>query len=86
MIRTGRVYENLMVDLRATNEKLRDRAGRIVATLTGLSREESFALLEEAGGAAKTAVVMHRRRMGRAAAEQILGRCRGRLHQALDEA
>ena len=40
MVRLGKVYENLMVDLRATNAKLRDRAARIVATLTGLDRED----------------------------------------------
>ena len=60
MIQSGRVYENLMVDLRASNDKLRDRAARIIATLTDLSRDESFALLDRAGGSAKTAIVMHR--------------------------
>lgn len=84
MIRSGRVYRNLMVDLRATNAKLRDRAARVVASLTGLSRAESFGLLDAAGGAVKTAVVMHRRSLDRAGAEAALGAARGRLDLALD--
>jgi N-acetylmuramic acid 6-phosphate etherase len=83
MIRSGRVFENLMVDVRATNAKLRDRAARIVATLTGLSREASFELLERAGGAVKTAVVMQRLGLGREAAERRLAHAKGRLDAAL---
>jgi N-acetylmuramic acid 6-phosphate etherase len=71
-VRLGKVHDNLMVDVRATNAKLRDRAARIVAELTGLSREECFALLEEAGGSAKAAAVMHRRGLPRHRAEQLL--------------
>src|SRR5213075_2949756 len=58
MIQLGKVYENLMVDLRATNSKLRDRAARIVATLTNLPREESFTWLDKAAGHVKVAIVM----------------------------
>lgn len=86
MIREGRVYENLMVDLRATNDKLRDRAARIVSTLTGLDREASFALLDGAGGAVKTAVVMHHLELDRGAAEARLGACAGRLGDVLSSA
>jgi N-acetylmuramic acid 6-phosphate etherase len=85
MARSGKVYENLMVDVRASNAKLRDRAARIVATLTGLAREEAFTLLERAGGLVKTAVVMHRRAIDRAAAEAALERADGRLERALGE-
>jgi N-acetylmuramic acid 6-phosphate etherase len=83
MVLTGRVHENLMVDLKATNEKLKDRAARIVATLTGLDRESSFALLDQAGGSVKTAVVMFKLRMLRPDAERLLVQAGGRLHQAL---
>ena len=83
MVRSGRVYENLMVDVRATNAKLRDRAARIVATLTGLSREECFDLLERAGGAVKTAVVMQRNEIGRDEANSLLDQSGGRLDQTL---
>lgn len=79
MIRSGRVYENLMVDVRATNAKLRDRAGRIVSSLTGLSRDESFVLLDNAGGSVKTAIVMHRRGVDHADAEQLLAANAGRI-------
>lgn len=85
MVRSGRVYENLMVDVRATNAKLRDRAARIVATLTGLSREECFELLERAGGAVKTAVVMQRLGLGRDEAERKLESAAGRLGDALSD-
>lgn len=85
MIRSGRVYENLMVDLRATNDKLRDRAARIVATLTGLDRTSAFSLLDSAGGSVKAAVVMHRRSLGLAAAEAALLEASGRLDRALGE-
>ncbi len=84
MVRSGRVYENLMVDLRATNDKLRDRAARIVSTLTGLSREAALGLLDRAGGAAKTAVVMARRGVERTEAEALLGRAGGRLGDVVD--
>ena len=45
MIKTGKVYGNLMVDLRATNEKLRDRSERIIMSVTGLSRTAARKLL-----------------------------------------
>jgi N-acetylmuramic acid 6-phosphate etherase len=84
MARSGKVYQNLMVDLRASNAKLRDRAARIVATLTGLDRPAAFALLERAGGEAKIAVVMHRRALGRIEAEALLAQADGRLERVLD--
>ena len=59
MIRLGKTFGNLMVDLRATNVKLQDRSERIVAEVTGLSREESRTLLTRAEGRVKLAIVMH---------------------------
>jgi N-acetylmuramic acid 6-phosphate etherase len=56
MIRLGKTYGNLMVDLQASNVKLRDRARRIVEAITGLPREEAQRLLQECGDA-KTAIV-----------------------------
>lgn len=84
MIQTGRVYENLMVDLRATNDKLRDRAARIVSTLTGLPRNESFDLLEQADGCVKTAVVMHCREVSEEEAHTLLEKTGGRLDRVID--
>jgi N-acetylmuramic acid 6-phosphate etherase len=57
MVRLGKTYGNLMVDLRATNNKLRARTNRIVRQLTGITREEADALLERCGCELKTALV-----------------------------
>ncbi|MBI5464856.1 MAG: N-acetylmuramic acid 6-phosphate etherase [Ignavibacteriales bacterium] len=58
MIRMGKVYENMMIDLQMTNLKLRERAKRIVMTITGKSYEESSLYLERADYRVKTALVM----------------------------
>jgi N-acetylmuramic acid 6-phosphate etherase len=84
MVRSGRVYENLMVDLRASNDKLRDRAARIISTLTDASRDEALALLGQSGGDAKTAVVMRRLSVSRDEAAARLARASGVLGNVLD--
>jgi N-acetylmuramic acid 6-phosphate etherase len=81
MTRLGKVYENLMVDVRPTNAKLRDRARRIVRELTGKLPD---AALAAAGGRVKTAVVMVRRRVGAREADRILAAKRGDLRGALE--
>lgn len=58
MIRTGKVFHNLMVDVRPTNAKLVDRARRIVSAATGADPDTAAAAIDLAGGHAKTAVVM----------------------------
>ncbi len=82
MIRTGAVFGNLMVNVQPTNAKLRDRAERIVAAACGCSQELAASLLE-AGGGVKAAVLMGLLEVDRAAAERLLGRCGGRLGDAL---
>jgi N-acetylmuramic acid 6-phosphate etherase len=84
MVRMGKVYENLMVDLKATNSKLRDRAGRIVAALTGLPRDEAIVLLESTGGEVKTAIVMHKRKLDALKAREILLVYGGDLRAAIE--
>ena len=59
MIRLGKTYGNLMVDLRATNNKLKDRSERILMEVCEVGREDARDLLERAGGVVKTAIVMH---------------------------
>ena len=59
MVRLGRTYGNLMVDMEAGNAKLRDRARRLVAAATGCDDATAAAILGEAGGSVKVAVVMH---------------------------
>lgn len=86
MVQSGRVYGNLMVDVKATNDKLRDRAARIVSTLTDLPRDAAFRLLDEADGEVKTAVVMHARGVKSEAARNLLSAADGFLHFALQDA
>lgn len=84
MVQIGKAYENLMVDLSPSNEKLRDRTLRIVGELTGLDRSATSDLLERSGNSLKTAVVMHRRSVDRTSAEQLLERHDGHLRAALE--
>ncbi len=58
MVRLGKTYGNLMVDVQPSNQKLRDRAIRIVAAATELPESEAATLLERAGNHVKTAIVM----------------------------
>ena len=58
MMRLGRVYRGMMVDMRASNEKLRVRAGRMVVELIDCTLEEAEALVEEAGGDLKLAILL----------------------------
>ena len=76
MIRLGKIYGNLMVDLRAWNDKLVDRSQRILMETTTLGRDESRAVLDAAGGSVKTAIVMARRGVGREEAERLLAGAR----------
>ena len=79
MIRLGKVYGNLMVDLRAWNDKLADRSERIVMETTGLGRADARAALDAAGGGVKLAIVMARRGVSRADAERLIEEHGGRL-------
>jgi N-acetylmuramic acid 6-phosphate etherase len=83
MVRLGKCYENLMVDLRATNIKLWDRGARIISTLTGLDRDKSMSLLKRADGHVKVAVVMHKRDVEAPEARRLLEQTRGRLREAV---
>ena len=85
MIRLGKVYGNLMVDLRATNEKLRDRSERILVETLDVDREAARRLLGEARGSVKTAMVMHWTGTTREGAEARLQRVDGRLGDVLRE-
>jgi N-acetylmuramic acid 6-phosphate etherase len=58
MIRLGKIYENLMVDLQLTNKKLVERAKRVIMIVTGVSYEEAAEFLTKANGHVKTALVM----------------------------
>ena len=83
MIRLGKTYGNLMVDVQQSNAKLRDRAVRIVADICSLSREESAAALQAADGDVKLAIVMTLARCNLAQARARLERADGRVKLAL---
>lgn len=72
MIRIGKTFGNLMVDLQASNAKLRDRSERILMAVCGVEREVARRLLVRAGGRVKTAIVMQRLAVEREVAEQLL--------------
>jgi N-acetylmuramic acid 6-phosphate etherase len=82
MVRLGYTYGNLMVNVRPTNEKLRERAARLVAMLAEVPVEEARTLLEQ-GGDVKVAVLMKRFGLDRRSAELRLKGAGGRLTEAL---
>ena len=84
MVRLGKVYENLMVDLQTRSNKLVARARRIVATLGGVPESDASKILRSAGGNAKVAVVMLRRKVTRDQARKLLDRSDGMLRDALE--
>lgn len=83
MIRLGKVFGNLMVDLRVTNLKLQGRSERILMEMLDLDRDEARDLLARAGGSVKTAMVMHWTGGDREEAQQRLQRTGGRLGDIL---
>lgn len=84
MVQLGKCYENLMVDLRATNAKLWDRGARIIGMLTGLDRDAAMGLLKRSEGHVKAAVVMHKAGVDLAEARRRLERSGGFLRAALE--
>ena len=85
MIRLGKTYGNRMVDVVATNAKLRARSERLVRDLAGADAD-ARALLDAAGGSVKTAVVMARRDVDCAQAERLLRAAHGRLARVIEDA
>jgi N-acetylmuramic acid 6-phosphate etherase len=86
MIRIGKTYGNLMVDLKATNEKLKDRSERIVVEVCGVSRDEARELLAQSGRRVKTAIVMQKLGVGREAAEAALETAGGVIRRVVRDA
>jgi N-acetylmuramic acid 6-phosphate etherase len=86
MVRLGKVYENLMVDMQPSNAKLRDRARRIVSAAAHVSEAEAERLLTAAGDHPKTAIVMGRLGISRTAARRRLRQARGHVRRALGKA
>lgn len=85
MIGLGKVYDNLMVDVKVTNAKLLARAIGLVMRLTGLDEAAARRLLESANNEVKTAVTMQRRDLDYVEASKLLTEAKGRLRQAIGE-
>jgi N-acetylmuramic acid 6-phosphate etherase len=86
MIRLGKTYGNLMVDLKATNNKLKDRSERIVMEVCGVSRDEARDLLNAADKSVKTAIVMQKLRVDREGALAALEGAGGVIRRAIPDA
>jgi N-acetylmuramic acid 6-phosphate etherase len=84
MVRMGKVYENMMVDLQMTNAKLVERSKRTVMTVTGIDYEEATRVLEAAGGHVKTALVMHMSDVTREEATRRLEAAAGFVRPAIE--
>ncbi len=85
MVRLGKTYGNLMVDLQATNEKLRARALGLLQRLTGLAEPEAAALMAKCGGELKTSIVSYRLSLAPELARARLAENDGVLRRSLSE-
>jgi len=83
-VRMGKVYENMMVDLMATSEKLVERSRRTVMTVAGVDYDTAATAIAEAGKSVKTAIVMQKLGCSRAEAESRLARAEGFVRAALE--
>lgn len=84
MIRLGKVYENMMIDLQMTNKKLVERSKKIIMTITGISYEEAEKFLSEADGHVKTALVMIKTGVNALQAKERLNKADGFVRLAID--
>lgn len=83
-VQLGKVYSNLMVDLKATNAKLSDRAIRILIELCpNLCRQSAQSILQDAGGNLKTAIVMHKLNVTKPQAHDLLDKHSGALRSII---
>ena len=84
MVLLGKTYGNAMVDVNATNDKLRARACRIVRQITGVSSEQADELLRQCNGEVKTSLVVQRRQVSPQEARRLLAAAGGRVREALE--
>jgi N-acetylmuramic acid 6-phosphate etherase len=85
MVKLGKVYDNLMVDVKVTNVKLADRAQRIVSEIAGVDYDKAGRLLQQTGNNVKAAIVVSKRQVTPEEAERLLSNAKGRLRQIIDE-
>ena len=84
MIRLGKVYQNIMVDLQMNSEKLIERSKKLIIDICSLSYNEAEILLEKAEGHVKTAIVMYFKKIDRNEAENLLQKHNGFLRPVLE--
>jgi N-acetylmuramic acid 6-phosphate etherase len=84
MIRLGKVYENMMIDLQMTNKKLVERSKRIVMTITGVSYDKAADVLKKADGHVKTALVMIKANVSATEARKRLKKTEGFVRKAIE--
>ncbi len=84
MIRLGKVYENMMIDLQMTNQKLVERSKRIIMTITGISYEEATEYLSKADGHVKPALVMIKANVDVNEAKERLIKADGFVRKAIE--
>ena len=85
MVKMGKVYGNLMVDLRVVNEKLRDRGTRIIEKLTNLNYKEAGKVLKDSGGSVKIALIMVNKSCSEKQAVELIKKYDGNLRQIIGD-
>ena len=85
MVRLGHVYGNLMVNVQPTNQKLEDRARRIIQETTGVTYQQAAELLDLAGRSVRTAIIMQKKQISREQANTLLARANGKIREALKD-
>ena len=85
MVRQGKVYENVMVDLQLSNKKLVERAKKIIMLFTKVDYDRASELLNEANNHVKTALVMELGNTGKEEAQELLNRNHGFIRKAIKE-
>jgi N-acetylmuramic acid 6-phosphate etherase len=83
MVRLGKTYGNLMVEVRPNSEKLRDRAKRMIMQILGVNRQKADSLLRRSNWDVKAAVVMGSKKLSQREAKELLARHNGFLREAL---
>ena len=85
MIKMGKVYGNLMVDLQVVNDKLRDRGTRIIEKLTNLNLKDAGKILEKSGGSVKIGLIMVNKSCSKLEAEKLVTKFDGNLRQIIGD-
>jgi N-acetylmuramic acid 6-phosphate etherase len=83
MVKLGHVYGNLMVNVQPTNQKLEDRARRIIQEATGVTYEQAADLLDRAGRSVRIAIIMQKKGISREEAGALLAQANGKIREAL---